>query len=313
MKKQTHLGSRATTTEELEIILGDFFDEASRVRGLAFKPHGSDIIISPYAKCGTTWIQQIAHGLRTRGSMEFDEINAVTPWIEIADDVGWELDAPQVAEPRVYKSHLSWQAIPKGGRYICSFRRSEDAYISFYRFLEGWMFEPGTISLDTLLTWRWPRDGLASQGYWYHLSSWWEQRHNNNVLLLCYEDMKADLPGTVQIIARFMGITLDDSLLDIVIRHSTREFMLAHRTQFDERHIRQIGEKRAGLPPAIDVNKITPGPSDEARYQLSPAIVEMLGDTWREQIASRFGLENYEALRQSLRELHASNADWRGE
>ncbi len=84
MKIQTHQGARATTTEELEIILGRFFDEASRVRGLAFKPHRSDIIISPYAKCGTTWLQQFAHGLRTRGSMEFDEINAVTPWIEIA-------------------------------------------------------------------------------------------------------------------------------------------------------------------------------------------------------------------------------------
>ena len=99
----------------------------------------------------------------------------------------------------------------------------------------------------------------------------------------------------------------------IVIRHSTREFMLAHRIQFGERHIRRIGEKRADLPPAVDANKITPGPSNEARYQLSQALKEMLEDIWREQIASRFGLENYEDLRQSLRELHKFNDERYGD
>jgi hypothetical protein len=183
--------------------------------------------------------------------MEFDEINSVIPWIEIAFDVGWDLNALQVAEPRVFKSHVSWHDIPKGARYIISFRHYHDAIVSFYRFFEGWLFEPGTISLETLTHWRWPRDKADRQGYWYHLISWWEQRHNQDVLLLCYEDMKADLSDTVQKVARFMGIELDDSLLDIVIRQSSREFMLAHEHQFDERHINEIGGKRAGLPPPL--------------------------------------------------------------
>lgn len=312
MKNQTPLGSRATTIEELETILDKLWDETNRARGLAFRPHSSDIIISPYLKCGTTWLQQIAHGLRTRGSMEFDEISAVAPWIEAAYDVGWDLDAPQVAEPRVYKSHLSWHNIPKGGRYIVSFRYSHDVIVSFYRFFEGWMFEPGTISLETFIYWCWPRDKADSQGYWYHLSSWWEQRHNKDVLLFCYEDMKNDLPGTVQKIAPFMGITLDDALLDIVIRQSSREFMLAHRHQFDERHVRQLSQKRAGLPPAIETNKVTPGTPNKARYQLSPALKKMFDDIWREQITSSFGLEDYEDLRQSLKALHRSNDDQAG-
>ena len=177
MNEPTRL-ARATTIEELDDILDKFFDKESYQRGLAFKPQLSDIIISPYAKCGTTWLQHIVHGLRTRGSMDFEEINAVTPWIEVAYDVGWDLKATQVAEPRVYKSHLSWHDIPKGGRYICSFRQSDTAIVSHYRFFEGWMFEPGTISLEKLLAWRCPRDRVDSQGYWHHLSSWWDQRHN---------------------------------------------------------------------------------------------------------------------------------------
>lgn len=137
MENQTGPGSRATTVEELETVLGKFWDEAAEERGLAFKPNPSDIIISPYAKCGTTWLQQIAHGLRTGGSMEFDQITAVTPWIEVAYDVGWDLEAPQVAEPRLFKSHVSWHDIPKGARYICSFRHYYDAIVSFYLMTSG--------------------------------------------------------------------------------------------------------------------------------------------------------------------------------
>lgn len=307
MKNQTHQGSRATTIEELETVLSKYFDAASREHGLTFEPQPSDIIITTYAKCGTTWVQHIVHGLRTRGSMDFDEISVVVPWLDTAYDVGLDLDAPQVAEPRIFKNHASWHDIPKGGRYICSFRHYHDAIVSFYRFFEGWLFEPRTISLETLLAWRWPRDKADSQGYWYHLSSWWEQRHSEDVLLLCYEDMKADLPGSVQKIARFMGIALDDELLNIVVRQSSRDFMLAHSHQFDEHPMSEIGGKRANLPPPIDSRKVTEGTPNEARYQLSPTLKKMLDDIWREQITPRFGLETYEDLRQAVRELHQSN------
>ena len=304
MNPTPHYGSRATTLAEMDSILRQFWDEAAYKRSLAFEPQPTDTIITPYSKSGTTWLQQIVHGLRTRGSMDFDEISAVTPWIEIAYDVGWDLDAPQVAEPRVFKSHLSWHDVPKGGRYIVSFRHYYDALVSFYRFFEGWIFEPGTISLEELLPWRWPQDELDSAGYWYHMTSWWEQRHNRDVLLLCYEDMKADLPATVRRIARFMGIPLDDELLDIVIRQSSRAFMLAHREQFDASHLREIGGNRAGLPPAIDSAKVTTGPSNEARYQLSAELKAMLDDIWRAQMMPRFGLETYDDLRVAVRMLH---------
>jgi hypothetical protein len=304
MGTQAPVGSRPKTLAELDAALKVFFDEASRERGLAFQPRPSDIIITPHGKCGTTWLQQIAHGLRSRGSMDFDEINAVTPWIEIAYDVGWDLDADQVAEPRLFKSHRSWETIPKGARYLYSFRRAEDAIVSLYRFFEGWMFEPGNISLEDFVPWNWPRDEVATMGYWQHIASWWEQRDNPDVLLLCYEDMQADLPGTIRRIARFMGITLDDDLFDIVLRQSSREYMLAHKDQFDERHIRAKGEKRAGLPPPIDSAKVTAGVSNETRYQLSAALKQELDEIWREQITPRFGLETYDDLRHALRELH---------
>lgn len=306
MNSQTLIGSRATTTEALSAIMSKFENHDAARRGLAFKPEPSDIIISPYAKCGTTWTQHIVHGLRTRGSMDFDEITAVTPWIEMAYDVGWDLEAAQVAEPRVYKSHLSWHDVPKGARYIVPIRHYHDAFLSYYRFFEGWFFEPGSISLDSFLEWYWPFDDMDTRGYWHHLSSWWSQRHNEDVLLLCYEDMKDDLPKTVQKIANFIGIELDDELREIVVRQSSREFMLAHSHQFSARHVAQSGGQRAGLPPAIDTFKVTPGTPNETGYQLTPALRTQLDKIWQAQITPKFGFQRYAELRQHLAVLHTA-------
>jgi hypothetical protein len=299
-KSSTRL--RASTLEELENVFDLLFTEESYQRGLAFKPLPNDIIISPYAKSGTTWMQQIAHGLRTRGSMDFDEITEVTPWIEIAHTMGWDLDAPQVAEPRLFKSHLNWTNVPKGARYINVIRNPSDVMVSFYRFMEGWWIEPGSISLDTLTRWRWPRDKMGEQGYWQHLLSWWQQRHNENVLLLCYEDMKVDLPQAVRQVARFMEIELDQALLKKIVHQSSREFMLAHRNQFDESYMRRHGEERAGLPPGGDSMKVTAGTPDRNRYKISAELNQELDDIWREQIGDKLGFLDYDELRLALKE-----------
>jgi hypothetical protein len=304
MPEREPRGFRATNIQELEAVLDKIFSSANLQRSLAFQPRPGDIIISPYPKCGTTWLQQIAHGLRTGGSMDFDEITAVTPWIEVAFDIGWDLDAPQVAEPRVFKSHLSYYEMPKGARYICAFRNYHDAMVSYYRFFEGWMFEPGTISLDALTDWRWPADQIESRGYWYHLRSWWEQRHNPDVLLLCYEDMQADLTETVRKVAHFMGIALEDRLLHTVVRQSSRQFMLAHRQKFDSRHMREIGSNRAGLPLFPNADKVTAGPQKRSGGLIGPAVKTRLDGFWKDQITARFGLADYGDLRRALRELH---------
>ena len=103
----------------------------------------TDVVISPFGKCGTTWLQQIAHTLRTRGDMAFDDISRVCPWIETSADLGLELDVEQRANPRVFKSHLDADRVPRGGRYIVSCRDPRDAVYSMYKFMEGWLLEPG--------------------------------------------------------------------------------------------------------------------------------------------------------------------------
>ena len=295
---------RAKNLEEFLGMSGKFLTEEGHQAGLAFQPRSTDVIISPFAKSGTTWLQQIAHGLRTRGSMDFEEITAVTPWIEVAQDYGWDLEAEQIAAPRLFKSHCTWDEIPKGGRYICAIRNPHDVAVSFYRFLEGWWFETDSISLEEFIHAR-VTHAPAEKGYWHHLISWWEQRENENVLLLCFEDMKTDLPATVQTIAQFMGITLDDELLDIVVRQSSKGFMLAHQSHFDDHLIQTQFERHGGPPSDLNTAKITAGATNHKRYQLSPAIKDELDAIWHKMIYTQFGFKDYAALRTAIMQLQS--------
>lgn len=291
--------NRAQNLEQFIVVGGEFLSDEGLKAGLAFQPRPKDVLISPFAKSGTTWLQQISHGLRTRGSMDFGEITEVVPWIEIAHDIGWDLEADQMTEPRLFKSHLTWDDIPKGGRYICSIRHPYDVVISLYRFLEGWWFEPGSISLADFAHERFIRDP-ESKGYWRHLISWWQQRENESVLLLCFEEMKADLPKTVQTVAYFMGIQLDDALLDTVVRQSSKAFMLAHQSQFNDHPIHKHFERRGGVPADLGTAKITPDTPNNVQYQLSPAIKEAFDAIWHKMVTPRFGFGDYAELRAAI-------------
>ena len=52
------------------------------------RPTVGDVLVVTSPKCGTTWVQQIVHQLRSRGSMDFEEISVPVPWIEMAHDLG---------------------------------------------------------------------------------------------------------------------------------------------------------------------------------------------------------------------------------
>jgi len=64
------------------------FGSAPRTESEPYQPRPDDVIVSPYGKCGTTWIQQMFHTLRTGGDLDYDDISRVVPWIETAPQLG---------------------------------------------------------------------------------------------------------------------------------------------------------------------------------------------------------------------------------
>ena len=281
---------RATSYAELRERMELLFPDDHRWR--EFRPAPTDVIISPFAKCGTTWLQQIVHGLRSHGDMDFDDISYVVPWIEVSPLLGIDLDADQRARPRAFKSHLGWHDVPKGGRYIVSVRDPLDAFHSLYRFFEGWLFEPGSISVEEFAE---GRLGGGASDYWAHLGSWLEQRSRPDVLLLAFEHMRADLPNAVRRVAGFIGVD-DPAAIDIATHQATYEFMSGHRGPFIDHGIRRRSEQVAGIPPGGDAAKVRAGRTGTGRGWLPEAVVRRLDERWDLEITARFGYTDYADL-----------------
>jgi len=290
---------RATTIAEFHAIHARMVSMEDIAQGLAFAPRPSDVIITPFGKCGTTWLQQIFHTLRTRGDTDYDDISAVVPWIEMAAALGQDLDAEQKAELRGFKSHLGWGLVPKGARYIVAIRDPRDALVSMYRFMEGWFIEPGAISLETFAREDYLRD-TGGPFYWSHLASWWPVRHDPTVLMLSYEQMNRDPSATIRRVAAHCGIPLDDELLAITLRNSSLDYMLAHKHQFDDLGMRTLSERRGGLASGSDSAKVRLGQVGSHRRELSDDLIAELDAIWDGRITTRFGFPDYAALESAL-------------
>ena len=268
----------------------------------AYQPRPSDIMISPAGKCGTTFLQQMFHQLRTRGDMEFDDISRVVPWIETAMSLGLDINAEQRAEPRGFKSHLSWDHVPKGAKYIVSLRDPKDAFVSGYRFMEGWYFEPGAISYEEFFEQRSQGRGRGLD-QWAHLVSWWSQRDNPAVLLLSYEHMVTDRASAISRVARFCDIRLDDKLLALTLERTSREFMLEHKDRFDDAMMRQMSEEKGGLPPGSDSAKVRASGAGPRRAELPDSISQAFDEIWLSDVKPHTGFDDYATLEQAVRQL----------
>ncbi len=284
--------ARMMTSEDLVSSIG------------AYRPRPSDIVISPFSKCGTTWLQQTFHCLRTRGDMDFDDISRVVPWIETAAALGLDLEAQQRAEPRGFKSHLGYTAMPKGARYVVALRDPKDALVSLYRFMEGWFFEPGAVSIAEFAKLRIVQRPDGSD-YWSHLISWWEQRENPAVLLMSYEQMSADPAAAVRRLADFCGIALDADLLALTLERSSLDFMLRHKDRFDDLMMRRASEVRCNLPAGSDSAKVRKGIVGGGRLELPPEVGAALDAMWAQTVAPRLGFADYATLDEELRQRAA--------
>jgi len=296
--------SRASSLEALGAKMSLMDDEDVLKKGLQLKLRPTDVVITPFAKSGTTWTQMIVHTLRTRGDTDFDDISRVVPWIETSAALGIDLDAEQKANPRAFKSHLGWDTVPRGGKYIVSIRDPKDALWSMFKFMEGWFVEPGSIPIDdfarSMFMGERKKRGLFD--YWGHLASWWPRRNDDDVLLMSFEHMKTDLTGTIRKIADFIEIELDDELLAIAEEHSSLAYMQKHKDKFDDLLMRERSEKVAGIPPGSDSAKVRSGLVGEHKQHLSAEVDAELDAIWREEITHPFGFDSYDDLTAALNE-----------
>ena len=231
----------------------------------------------------------IAHSLRTRGNIEFGEITEVVPWTICALDCGQNLNDEQVAQPRLFKSHENYFDVPKGGKYIYVVRNPEDVCISFYNFLLSYtQIDPSTISLQDFVNYLFVGRGSNSGKIWDHFLSFYENRHDDNILWLFYENILENPAKEIDRIASFMNIQLDDELKDIVLNQTSISFMKSIESKFDDHFVFDACKIRMGFDAdaKISVGKVHKGVANAGKDVLSDELLEILRNAW-EKVSTR--------------------------
>ena len=205
---------------------------------------GDDIIISTYPKCGTTWMQRIV-GMLVFGNADPFPVQDSSPWPDfrlIPPEVVAEIGAGQ-NHRRFFKSHLPFDALPyyRGIKYIHVARDGRDAAMSFYnhkanytsetvehlleisrndsKFGDDFAFVPSDPS-DHFHDWLdGDEDALGDVGASFFVveNSFWAARHEPDVLLVHYNDLKADRGDEMRRIAQFLDIQIPEQQWPAII------------------------------------------------------------------------------------------------
>uniref|UniRef100_A0A7S4VRT1 Sulfotransferase domain-containing protein n=1 Tax=Alexandrium monilatum TaxID=311494 RepID=A0A7S4VRT1_9DINO len=286
-----------------------FQSDKSLEIGRNFTPRPTDVFIATYPKCGTTWVTQICHQLRTGGHMDFEEICDVVPWDILAHDCGQDLEAEHVANPRLWKSHEAARDIAKGGKYITICRDPDDVLISFYRFLPAMLAMANhSITMEEFVEAVFC--GVAhSESLHDFYVGWWERRNDPNVLWLCYEDLHSDIDKQIRRIAAFIGVPLNDELLAKVKEMSSFEFMQARSGQFDEHVIFEKVRDQMEIPKDYKfgdapVSKVRAGGGTIGeKEKLSAKVREMMRNQWENVVYAKTGLRSYADMQAAVSQL----------
>lgn len=209
-----------------------------------------DIVIASYGKSGTTWMQQIMAQL-VFGGAEGLNVFHLSPWVELRvlppeAIAGLE----HVPHRRFVKTHLPVDALvfsPKA-KYVYIGRDGRDVLWSLYnhhatandKFYGAINGTPGLIGeplgkpLDDIRKYflRWlERDGYPFWPQWENVRSWWAVRHLPNVMLIHFNALKADLPGSIRKLADFLGFAPGPEVFGQIVEHCTFAYMKAHAAE----------------------------------------------------------------------------------
>ena len=212
-----------------------------------FRFRDDDVIISTYAKSGTTWTQQIVGQLVFAGAEDVN-IAEISPWLDLRimpPDTAAKLEAQQ--HRRIIKTHLPLDALvfsPKA-KYLYIGRDGRDVVWSMYNhhananqlWYDALNLTPGLVGPpierphpDIRVYFRnWlENDGEPFWPYWENIATWWRARHLPNVRLVHFNALKADLEGEMRRIADFLEVDIPEARWPTVLEHCSFDYMKAN-------------------------------------------------------------------------------------
>ncbi|XP_027765681.1 sulfotransferase 6B1-like [Empidonax traillii] len=202
----------------------------------SFEARSDDIMLAAYPKCGTNWLSQILTDLVTvsqkktqdRESSVNDEELEEFPYLEFGDAERYER-MTKLPSPRFIASHLHPENLPKSifknkVKILLLIRNPKDVATSFYHFSNGLATLPSYETWDDFFT-----DFMSKRMVWgcyfEYLSQWNKYADEENVMTITYEELKENRLLGVKKIAAFLGISLTEEELQLVVERSSFQAM----------------------------------------------------------------------------------------
>jgi aryl sulfotransferase len=227
------------------------------------KWRNGDIVISVPVKSGTTWTMNIVHQLRSGGDPDLDDVYEEVPWLELVpgpsttpDDIVRMIDSMPGHRRRAFKTHaapgmLPYHATGSGTdvRYIVIVRNPDEVLASFYPFIGShaadWFSLWGIdkqefVPPDINVCFEMLGKPMLPGGLFGFLSAWWPLRHEPNVLLMHFSDMKRDHEGSVRKIADFLGFEPQPDEWPAILEYTSFPWMKRHEHKFEIRHAADV-------------------------------------------------------------------------
>jgi len=211
-----------------------------------FECRADDIIISTPPKCGTTWTQMLCALLIFDTDDLPRPLTELSPWLDMQlrpkEAVFEHLAAQQ--HRRFIKTHTPLDGLPDDDRvtFVCVGRDPRDVSLSWQNHMANIDVDvfvaarASAVGLDDLAElgpppeppaddptdqfWRWaePADGAGTHetlpGVLHHMGTFWDRRDADNVVLLHFSDLSADLPAEMRRLADALEIEVTDARLE---------------------------------------------------------------------------------------------------
>lgn len=208
-----------------------------------FNFRDDDIIIATAYKSGTTWMQNIVLKLVYQGRELPSDAAKLCPWLDLrVPPIEVQMkDLDAITDRRQIKTHLRFDSLVFNpmAKYIYIGRDGRDCYMSLvnhYRSGNDTWYSilnetPGLVGdpiprfdeslhsetklFDDWISRGWPSLAGETDGYPFwslfdNVRTWWEQRHQPNVLFIHFNDLLHDLSGSVREIAAFLDIPIQE-------------------------------------------------------------------------------------------------------
>ena len=209
-------------------------------RAAQYQPQANDLFIASQMKCGTTWLQQLAYEVLSRGQGDLSDdghvhLYALSPWLESFNSVALE-EAPLIGakETRIIKTHFPASLCPFSpqAKYLYITRHPVSCFASTVDFTQA-LLGPLAPSTEALLR-RFCSDRMWFGNWPEHVQGYWEwAQTQSNVLFLHFEEMKQDVAGIVRQVADFLDCRLTEEEVSLVVQKCSFDYMKDHEESFE--------------------------------------------------------------------------------